>query len=90
MKGLPPDLRMHLLELNPMPSLKDMRQFVQRHSAIHRPPPASAFASGHCSADNGASSQTQNSPPSDVNLNKSIQHLTAAVAALTPNQQKLP
>ena len=88
MKGLPADIRIRLLEFNPTPSLTDMREFVQRHRAIHRPP-ASAFASGHCSANNGANSASTKSSFSDANLNESIQHLTAAVAALTANQQQL-
>ena len=91
MKGLPSDLRIRLLEFNPMPSLNDMREFVQRHHAVHRPVPAAVFASGQgdksVSTDN--SIPNSQSSPADVTLRESIQNLTAAVAALTVNQQKL-
>ena len=35
MKSLPPTIRLHLLESNPMPSLPDMRAFIQRYHAVH-------------------------------------------------------
>ena len=91
MKGLLSDLHIRLLEFNPMPSLNNMREFVQRHRAVHHPVPAAVFASGQhdksVSADN--SIPNSQSSPADVTLHESIQNLTAAVAALTVNQQKL-
>ena len=91
MKGLPNDLRIRLLEFNSTPSLKEMREFVQRHRAVHRHVPAAVFASDHCdhsvSTDNG--SPKSQSLPADVTFYEYIQNLTAVVAALTVNQQKL-
>ena len=78
MKGLHADLRLRLLEFNPTLSLKEMREFVQRHRAIRRTTPAPAFAS----------SLRESLPPADASLSDQLHNLTAAVAALTTNQQK--
>ncbi len=81
MKSLPEDLRLRLLEHNPTPSLSDMRDFVRRYRAVHR--------------DDGSSPvcaiQDQKTPSvhADGDLAASVRSLSAAVAALSVQQQEL-
>ena len=80
MKGLPPDLRLRLLENNPTPDLKEMTTFVQRHRALYGTSQTDSVCSA-ADADVGAASHDS--------LRHSVKELTAAVAALTVNQSKL-
>ena len=82
-KCLPHDVRLRLLESNPTPSLKDMRDFVQRYRAVHHhnDEPSTAFASrdsrGVAPFDQLSSQQ------------EDIKSLTAAIAALSHDQQEI-
>ena len=78
MKGLPPDLRLRLLENNPTPDLKEVTTFVQRHRALYGTSQTDSVCSA-ADADVGAASH--------VSLRHSVKELT--VAALTVNQSKL-
>ena len=75
MKGLPPDLRLRLLEHNPTPSLVEMQSFVQRFRAVHWP-----------GVDVAVTHSVQNSPDQ---LASSIADLTAAVATLAADHREL-
>ena len=82
MKGLPPSLRLKLLEDNPTPTLREMTDFVARFRAIHR---------GDDSAPCFAMQATPNGDtvPESQSLHDSISKLTAAVTALTVDQKDL-
>eukprot|EP00112_Aurelia_sp_Birch-Aquarium-sp1_P016588 Seg3779.5 transcript_id=Seg3779.5/GoldUCD/mRNA.D3Y31 product="hypothetical protein" protein_id=Seg3779.5/GoldUCD/D3Y31 len=72
------DLRLRLLDHDPIPSLKSMTEFVQRYRAIHMdcdPFPI-------CAAP-------QATVPPQRQLEDSITNLTPVVAALSSNQIKL-
>ena len=86
LKGLQPELRLRLLEHNPTPSLQQMREFVQRHRAIHRVDPqrpTSVFSAAATPLPAGP--DPDHNPRPD--LQESIKHLTAAVANLSANQR---
>ena len=78
-KSLPPALRLRLLEYNPTPSLSDMRAFIQRYHAVHH------------LRDDSAVMATVDAPAPALRdeLQASIRSLTAAVAALSTEQQQL-
>ena len=75
MKGLPPDLRLRLLEHNPMPSLAEMQSFVQRCRAVHWP-----------GVDVAVTHSVQNPPDQ---LASSIADLTTAMATLAADHREL-
>ena len=82
MKGLPPSLRLKLLECNPTPTLTEMTDFVTRFRAVHR------------SDDSVPCFTTQATPANahvtdDDGLHASINKLTAAVTALAMDQKDL-
>eukprot|EP00794_Sanderia_malayensis_P004029 gene4029-biopygen2505 len=80
MKSLPHDIRLRLLEGNPTPSLQDMREFVERYRAVH-----------HFRRDESpvlSTSAVPNAAPPD-DFRDAITSLTAAIANLTKNQEKL-
>ena len=80
MKGLPPPLRIRLLESDPTPSLETMRDFVHRFRAT-RCDGASDLVAVCSSVENNGSLQ--------ASLLRSVDQLTAAVAALSTNQEQL-
>ena len=81
MKSLPSTVRLRLLESNPTPSLSDMRSFVQRYYAVHHlGDESSAFT---CTAADAPM------PAPRDDLRESIRSLSAAVAALSTEQQEL-
>ena len=53
MRGLPSDLRLRLLDHNPMPSLAEMLSFVQRFRAVRQ---SDVESVGHPNSDHLASS----------------------------------
>ena len=79
MKRLPPTIRLRLLEINPTPSLPDMRAFIQSYHAVH-----------HLRDDSPVMAILENPMPVQRDeLHDSIRSLTAAVAALSTEQQQL-
>ena len=79
MKSLPPTIRLRLLENNPTPSLPDMRAFIQRYHAVH-----------HLRDDSPVMATVENPMSAQRDeLHDSIRSLTAAVAALSMEQQQL-
>ena len=79
MNSLPPTIRLRLLESNPRPSLPDMHAFIQRYHAVH-----------HLCDDSPVMATVENPMSAQRNeLHDSIRSLTAAVAALSTEQQQL-
>ena len=80
-KGLPPSLRLKLLEHNPTPTLTEMTDFVARFRAIHR-----TDESAPCFS---LQATPEGDNVNDHSLHASISKLTAAVTALTTDQKDL-
>lgn len=81
-RGLPPTLRIRLLESDPTPTLHTMRDFVHRFRAIQSD-------QAHDLAAVCSSGDICNNQSPHASLLRSVDQLTAAVATLTTNQQQL-
>ena len=79
MISLPPKIRLRLQKSNPTPSLPDTRAFIQHYHAVH-----------HLRDDSPVMAKVENPMSAQRDeLHDSIRSLTAAVAALSTEQQQL-
>ena len=83
MRGLPRNMKIKLLEHDPVPNLQKMLSFVQRYGAIQD------YSSDSCNATTASNNDGNPGSTSDANATSELTRLVALVSDMAEKQQHI-